>query len=133
MLDRIGTGVIALPAASQRDLEQRVIQDNDFRQNDYFFYLTGVETPDAWLLLSVSEEGERDVVLYLPERNAGREQWTGRKLGPGDDAVRLTGIDDVRELDIEDLTRDIEAAVSRTAGPLYTTDPNVGIGTGSVN
>ncbi|UCD25508.1 MAG: aminopeptidase P N-terminal domain-containing protein [Gemmatimonadota bacterium] len=130
LLDRVGAGVIVVPAASQRDLEQRVIQDNDFRQDDYFFYLTGVETPDAWLLLSLSGDGERDVILYLPERNPGREQWTGRKLGPGKDAVRLTGIDDVRKLDTEHLIRDIEAAISQTSGPLYTTDPSLGVTAG---
>ncbi len=131
LLDRIGTGVVAVRAASQSDLERLVIQDNDFRQDDYFFYLTGVETPDGWLLLSVSDDGARDVVLYLPKRNPSREQWTGRKLGPGDDAVRLTGIAAVRELDLDDLGRDIDIAVSRTSGPLYMTDPAREIGAGS--
>jgi len=131
LLDRIGNGVVAVRAGSQSDLERLVIQDNDFRQDDYFFYLTGIETPDAWLLLTVSDDGARDVVLYLPKRNPGREQWTGRKLGPGEDAVRLTGIDDVRELALDDLGRDIDAAVSRISGPLYTTDTTLEIGAGS--
>ncbi len=34
---RIGPGVIAIPAAGPRDLEAIVLQDNDFRQDDYFF------------------------------------------------------------------------------------------------
>jgi len=120
LLNRIGTGVIAIPAATQRDLEGSVIQDNDFRQDDYFFYLTGIETPSAWLLL-VTEAGQSRVTLFLPDRNPQMEQWTGRKLGPGSDAARLTGIDDVRPLDAEDLGYAIRDAVGRTSGALYTT------------
>jgi Xaa-Pro aminopeptidase len=130
LLDRIGTGVVAITAASQNDLERQVIQDNDFRQDDYFFYLTGIETPDAWLLLSASDDGERDVVLYLPRRNPAREQWTGRKLGPGDDAVRLTGIADVRRLDMDGFGRDLDRALSRTNAPLYVTARTLESGVG---
>jgi len=39
--ERVGPGVIVVPAATARDLERDVLQDNDFRQDDYFFYLTG--------------------------------------------------------------------------------------------
>jgi Xaa-Pro aminopeptidase len=49
------------------------------------------------------------------------EQWTGRKLGPGSDAARLTGIDDVRPLEAEHMVRVIRDAVARTSGALYTT------------
>ena len=40
MAERAGTGVIAIPANVPRDIEVRVIQDNNFRQNDYFFMLS---------------------------------------------------------------------------------------------
>ncbi len=120
LMDRVGNGVIVIPAAGERDLEASVLQDNDFRQDDYFFYLTGIESPNAWLLLVASTEGEDRVTLYLPRRNAGRERWTGKKLGPGDDAVRLIGIDDVRALVRDSLDRAVERATSQNPGPLYT-------------
>ncbi|MFQ5702614.1 MAG: aminopeptidase P N-terminal domain-containing protein [Gemmatimonadales bacterium] len=120
LMDRIGDGVIAVPAAKQRDLETVVLQDNDFRQDDYFFYLTGIETPNAWLLLLASSDGEDRAVLYLPPRDPNREQWTGRKLGPDDPAVRLIGIEDVRELDITGFGRDVEEALGRQSAPLFT-------------
>ena len=121
LLDRIGTGLVVIPAATQRDLESEVIQDNDFRQDDYFFYLTGIETPDAWLLLAATDAGQHQVTLFLPPRNPLMEQWTGRKLGPGSDAVRLTGIDDVRSLDLEVLGKIIMDVAPGTSGTVYTT------------
>ncbi len=115
---RVGPGIVALPAATARDLERDVLQDNDFRQDDYFFYLTGLEAPDAWLVMAVEPSGALETHLFLPERNPRTEQWTGKKLGPGQDAVRLTGIQSVRRLDSLDGSMLI---FQRTAqGPLFT-------------
>jgi Xaa-Pro aminopeptidase len=121
LLDRVENAVVVIPAAGQRDLEAEVIQDNDFRQDDYFFYLTGIETPGAWLLLAATEAGERQVTLFLPERNPRMEQWTGGKLAAGGDAARLTGIADVRALVANDLGQAIRDALDRTTGVLYST------------
>ncbi|UCG87054.1 MAG: aminopeptidase P N-terminal domain-containing protein [Gemmatimonadota bacterium] len=121
LLDRIGAGVVAIPAATRRDLEHHVIQDNDFRQDDYFFYLTGIETPSAWLILSVATTGQRQVTLLLPDRNPRMERWTGQKLGPGTEAARLTGIADVRSLNSDHLGRTIRDALTLSPGALYTT------------
>ena len=88
LLDRIGDGIVAIPSGVQFDLEQLVLQDRDFRPDDYFFYFTGLEAPNAWLLLSASNDGAIQEVLYLPARNLRMEQWTGKQLGPGSDAVR---------------------------------------------
>lgn len=115
---RIGTGVIAIPAAAARDLERDVLQDNDFRQNDYFFYLTGLESPDAWLIITASQSGAAQSHLFLPTRNPRTEQWTGKKLGPGSDATRLTGITNVHPLD--SLNRALFALRRTAPGPLYT-------------
>src|SRR2546430_9039898 len=46
---RIGPGVALIPAGHERDLERDYVQDNDFRQSNTFFYLTGLETQDAGL------------------------------------------------------------------------------------
>ncbi len=120
LMNRIGNGVIAVPAAKRRNLEQVVLQDNDFRQDDYFFYLTGIETPGAWLLLMASDDGQGSAVLYLPPRDPRREQWTGRKLGPDEATVDLIGIQEVRVLDRSSFSRDVEQAIANNSGPLYT-------------
>ena len=73
-----------------------------YRQNASFYYLTGVDTPEAFLVLlpeslpaSVGLRGvERDVreVLFIAPRDAAKELWTGPKLGPGEETQKLTGI-----------------------------------------
>ncbi len=71
-------------------------QDTDFRQNNNFYYLTGLEEPNSWLVMFKTEAGPGKAVLYLPERNPLSESWTGPRLGPGAEAVRRTGITEVR-------------------------------------
>ena len=40
------------------------------------------------------------LVLYLPPRSPGAEQWTGATLGPGEEARGLTGVDLVRSTEV---------------------------------
>jgi len=63
-----------------------------FRQNKQFFYLTGVEVPRALLLI---DGRSKRSTLFLPARNPGMERSEGPLLVPGDEAVRLTGIEAV--------------------------------------
>ena len=65
-----------------------------FRQSNDFYYLSGVEVPDAYLLL---DGANRRSLLFLPERNRIREIWEGPRLYPGEDARALTGFDEVLE------------------------------------
>ena len=117
LMDHLNRGAVIVPAQGRRDLEVDVLQDNDFRQDDYFWYLTGLETPDAWLLLRrEAAGGPTRVDLFLPPRNPGREQWTGLVLGPGETARRLSGIDHVRPIDSLDAVLD---AVIESGTPIY--------------
>ena len=118
LVRRVGAGVIAVPAATSRDLERDVLQDNDFRQNDYFFYLTGLESPDAWLVITVAASGSAQPYLFLPTRNPARETWTGLRIGPGPDAIRLTGIPNIHPLD--SLDRIFSRLRRANPGPLFT-------------
>jgi len=52
-----------------------------FRQSNEFYYLCGVETPHAYLLL---DGARRRTTLYLPHRNAGRERVEGKGLTADD-------------------------------------------------
>ncbi len=63
-----------------------------FRQESSFFYLTGVELPNAVMVLRPSEGGD---FLFLPARNPDVERWTGPKWGPGEEAAGALGFDEV--------------------------------------
>ncbi len=65
-----------------------------FRQDPTFFYLTGVELPNAVLVLERDKE-----TLFLPARRPNIEAWTGPKLGPGADTAELLGFDEVLDRD----------------------------------
>ena len=67
------------------------------RQHNSFYYLSGIETPGAYLLL---DGRTKKVTLYLPPRNARLEAAEGRVLSADDaDLVkRISGADDVQPL-----------------------------------
>jgi Xaa-Pro aminopeptidase len=65
-----------------------------FRQDNNFYYLTGVEIPDAFLLIDGIEHRS---ILFLPQRNKELERWEGRRLFPGPEARAATGVDEVLE------------------------------------
>ncbi len=116
LLSRLPPGIVIVPAAGSRDLETDVLQDSDFRQDDDFFYLTGLETPDAVLLLTTG--GGAHSVLFLPPRDPAQEAWTGLRLGPGPEAARLSGISTVLCTDALDSVR--AAVLTARSGPIYT-------------
>lgn len=65
-----------------------------FRQSNEFFYLTGVESPHAYLVI---DGQRRSSQLYLPNRDARREASEGKLLAAEDDQLvrRLAGVDAV--------------------------------------
>ena len=96
LLERMGTGVAVIRSADEKSIEGDYPQDSDFRQDNDFFYLTGLETAGSWLVL-VARTGEPDqTILFIPARDSLEERWTGPTLGPGPDATRLTGIAEAR-------------------------------------
>ena len=68
------------------------------RQFNSLYYLSGIETPSAYLLL---DGRTREVTLYLPPRNERLERAEGRVLSAEDAALvkRLTGVDHVIDTD----------------------------------
>jgi Xaa-Pro aminopeptidase len=65
-----------------------------FRQTNEFYYLCGIESPHAYLLL---DGRQRRASLYLPHRNEGRERGEGKVLSAEDAELvkQLSGIDNV--------------------------------------
>jgi len=87
-----------------------------FRQSADFYYLSGIEVPNAYLLL---DPLERRTTLYLPHRNERRESSEGKVLSAEDaDEVRkLSGVDAVfgPELLAEHIARMVQRRESLAA------------------
>lgn len=92
-----------------------------FRQDKTFWYLTGVESPDAALVLD-GKSGKQ--ILFLPTTNPAAEIWEGELWDASDPWVRdLTGLEDVRSVDelletVESLL-DGRKRVGTTLGPSF--------------
>jgi Xaa-Pro aminopeptidase len=81
--DSVGDGVILVlgeraPAADYLP----------FQQNPAFLYLTGIDEPDAALIM-VRSGGQLRELLFVQPRNPSREVWEGARLGP-EGATSLT-------------------------------------------
>jgi Xaa-Pro aminopeptidase len=90
VLDRIGGEAVAVV--------QGVPLTNGYqlpRQSNSLYYLSGIETPHAYLRL---DGRDRRVTLYLPPRNERLERSEGKVLSAYDAELvkKLVGVDDVR-------------------------------------
>ena len=90
-----------------------------FRQTNTFYYLCGLESEHAYLLLNGKNKTSS---IYLPHRNEGRERSQGKILSAEDaDLVKkLTGVERVRGLEF--LANDLVGTglINRGAPYLYT-------------
>jgi Xaa-Pro aminopeptidase len=96
LLDLIGNGIAIVRSADEKNIEGDYPQDSDFRQDNDFFYLTGLETAGSWLVLIAHDSLPDQTILYIPARDSLQETWTGPTLGPGTEATSQTGIADTR-------------------------------------
>ncbi len=100
LLERVGEGMVVLWGAG----DDRGYGDvGTFRQSSTFFYLTGVELPNAVLVLRQGEGGD---LLFLPPRNPNVERWTGPKFGPGEETAAELGFGDVLSTDPSEIVLD---------------------------
>jgi Xaa-Pro aminopeptidase len=90
-----------------------------FRQDNNFYYLTGVETPDALLLL---DSAQNHAILFLPPTNKEEEKWNGLRLLPGLEAARQTGIDEV--LDLSRFREELENRKNKAQGVYVPLSPH---------
>ena len=94
---QLGAGGIAIIPTAPVQPRNR---DSDFpyRPDSYFYYLTGFDEPDAWLLLAADARA----TLFCQPKDAEREIWDGYRLGP-EAAPAALGVDaahSVAELDV---------------------------------
>jgi Xaa-Pro aminopeptidase len=101
VLRRIGDGVAVLQGAAETSSYEK------FRQSNQFYYLTGVATPRAILVL---DGREKSSTLFLLPTNEAMERSEGPLLSAGPAAEQLTGIEHVR------LRKDFDTIVPALAG-----------------
>ena len=89
-MEKIGDGIAIIQGTAETGNALK------FRQNNQFYYLTGVEVPRAILLV---DGKTKKSMLFLPPRDERKERSEGPVLVPGPEAVQLTGMDavEVRE------------------------------------
>ncbi len=103
VMAQIGDGVAVIQGATERPGEQA------FRQNNQFFYLTGIVEPRA---IAVVDGRSKKTTVFLQPYNERREQrMFGPGLHPGDEAARAAGVDAALARDefaklVADLDRD---------------------------
>lgn len=114
IMDAIGNNAIALVQGASGLPGFSV-----FRQSNTFYYLTGIESAHAYLLMNGRT---KQVSLYLPHRDAGREGNEGKVLSAEDAELikQLTGVNHVKG--IEFLSADlVSTGLIRPPAPvLYT-------------
>ena len=87
VMQKIGDGVAVLQGATETSAYEK------FRQSNQFYYLTGVPTPRAILVI---DGRAKTSTLFLLPNNPQMERSEGPLLGPGPAAEQLTGIERVR-------------------------------------
>jgi Xaa-Pro aminopeptidase len=92
-----------------------------FRQSNDFYYLCGIEVPNAYLLLDGTG---RRAVLFLPHRNVNREKGEGKMLSADDaeEIQKLSGVEAVLGVDLlaENLGRFAQRAGAAAGARLFT-------------
>jgi Xaa-Pro aminopeptidase len=122
-LAKKAAGVVVLFAATEND------GPNDlygFRQDDNFYYLSGLSEPGSALLIAPAVDAKGDApartyteILFLPPRNLTQEKWTGPKLGAENpEAPKITGFDHVE--DMGQLPNDVARYVGAARPAIYT-------------
>lgn len=100
--EKLGEGVVVVRGLPDtRDYTR-------FHQDKVFWYLTGIESPNAAFAMDCASGRE---VLFVPEKNAFGEQWEGEAWDVGDAWVKeLTGFAEVRTLkDLDDVLGEMVA------------------------
>jgi Xaa-Pro aminopeptidase len=92
VMDQIGErGIVILHAAEPRNYANDV--EWPFRQENNFFYLTGLTQPGATLVIAPGAGKIRELV-FLPNSDPSRESWTGHMITPAE-AREASGIQDI--------------------------------------
>jgi Xaa-Pro aminopeptidase len=113
LMDQIGDkSILLLYAAEPRNYANDV--DWPFRQENDFFYLTGLTQTGAALAIVPGAKTMREIV-FLPKADPSREAWTGHMFTP-DEARQISGIKEV--WDAAQLNAFLATLIPRARGAL---------------
>jgi Xaa-Pro aminopeptidase len=85
--EQIKGGTLVLFGREDSELEK-------FKQEDYFYYLTGFSEPGAVLVIDATGS-QPDEILFIVPRNPSQERWTGVTTSPGNEGQKETGLKSV--------------------------------------
>lgn len=107
----IGDGAIALVQGAPRPGSSSL-----FRQSNEMYYLTGVEVPNAYVVV---HGGSGATTLYLERHDPGVERSEGPQLNADnrEQTIKLTGVEDVKPL--EQLAKDLAMMSLKTPPTVY--------------
>ena len=88
LAQRMGVGSLAIIPTAPEQVRNRDAHF-PYRAESYFYYLTGFEEPNAYLLL---DGGSGKATLLCQPKDLAREIWDGYRLGP-DAAPAALGVD----------------------------------------
>jgi len=109
VIAEIGDAVAILQGTTERPGEQ------PFRQNNQFFYLTGVAEPRA---IAVIDGRTKETTIFLQPYNERREtRMFGPALHPGDEAARTLGVSFVVN---REAFAAVVASIAKNARRIYT-------------
>src|SRR5262245_12149681 len=94
LMEQVRDGIVVLIGAQEDEFGEV----GRFRQKNDFMYLTGCETPAAYLMLvpaGLIPDRPAEEVLFIPPRNMIQEKWTGPQVGPGAEAESKYGFQTV--------------------------------------
>ncbi|HEY9231203.1 MAG TPA: Xaa-Pro peptidase family protein, partial [Blastocatellia bacterium] len=129
LMARLKDGVVVMIGAREDEFGEV----GRFRQKNDFMYLTGVETPSAYLVLVptglIADRAARETLL-IPARNLFQEKWTGPQIGPGTEGQAAFGFQEVADsAKLNDLLNELfkspafKAGGARPAAKVYTLIP----------
>src|SRR6201999_4379384 len=126
LMSQIKDGVVIMIGAREDEFGEV----GRFRQKNDFMYLTGVETPSAYVMLvpaGLIGNNPAKETLFIPARNRAQERWTGPQIGPGAEGEAAFGFQEVAATDkLNQYMNDVfhspafESKDGRPAAKLYT-------------
>jgi Xaa-Pro aminopeptidase len=93
--DTSGTGVVVIGSA--REVSRNRDSEFPYRQDSDFYYLTGFDEPQSFLVIQVNSD-QTSHHLFCRPKNLEREIWDGVRLGP-EVATEYLGIDFAYSID----------------------------------
>src|ERR1044071_4675386 len=131
LMEQLKDGIVVLIGAREDEFGEV----GRFRQKNNFMYLTGVQTPSAYMMLipaGIIPNKPAQEIVFIPPRNLMHEKWTGPQIGPGREGEAAFGMQEVADASkFNDRLRELlssaafksDSASTKPAAKIYTVVP----------